>query len=137
MLQKYPVKILIAFGEAINGNVKVYKWLLNNGYPELAALTSAIHASRDALSWLLKYHPILAILSNAIDGEKNAINWLIKHQQDFLLKFADACNSDKQAQKWFSENNLDVFNVLAGKINEVLKDQKRDRSDYHKFHFYQ
>ncbi len=137
MIQKYPTKILIAFGEALDGNIEIYKWLLNNGFPELAALCSAIHASRDALSWLLKHHPILAILSNAIDGEKHAINWLIKHQQDFLLKFADACNSDQQAKKWFAENNLDIFNTLANKINEVLKQQKRDRFDYHKFNFYQ
>lgn len=137
MLQKYPVKILIAFGEAIDGNVEIYKWLLNNGYPELAALTSAIHASRDALAWLLKNHPMLAILSNAMDREKYAINWLIKNNQDFLLKFAEACNNDQKARRWFAENNLEIFNLLAEKISEVLKQQKREHFDYHKFSFNQ
>lgn len=45
----YDVKILMAFGESIRGNEKIYTWLLKNGYPELAALSSAIRGSDEAV----------------------------------------------------------------------------------------
>jgi len=50
----YPPKILIAFGEAINGNDKIFNWLLKNGYPELAALSKAIRGSDEAFRWLMQ-----------------------------------------------------------------------------------
>jgi len=136
MLEKYPAKIIIAWGEALDGNKKIYNWLLNNGYPELAALSSAIHASRDALNWLLEHEPRLAILSNAIDGEKHAISWLVKNQEELLLTFADACNDDKKAKRWLAERNLQALINIADKVFEILKQQRHDRVDYHKIKFF-
>ena len=54
MLNRYPAKILVAFGEAIDGNEKIFKWLLENGYQELAALSKAIRGSEEAFEWLMK-----------------------------------------------------------------------------------
>ncbi|NTW45318.1 MAG: hypothetical protein HGB14_13045, partial [Anaerolineaceae bacterium] len=50
----YPPKILIAFAETLSGNTEIHQWLLSNGYPELAALSSAICGSDQALGWLMK-----------------------------------------------------------------------------------
>ena len=53
----YPPKILLAFGETFgNTGDKFQTWLLENGYPELAALSSGIKGSNDAIEWLLKNH---------------------------------------------------------------------------------
>ncbi|HRW97367.1 MAG TPA: hypothetical protein P5104_07540, partial [Bacteroidales bacterium] len=52
-LYDYPVKILLAFEMAVNGKHDFFKWLLQNGYPELAALSNAIRADTSAINWLL------------------------------------------------------------------------------------
>jgi hypothetical protein len=50
---------------------------MKNGFPELAALSAAIHSDTDALDWLLNNgYPEFAVLSNAIDNEPIAIAWL-------------------------------------------------------------
>ena len=54
-----------------------HQWLLENGYPELAALSDTIKGSRNALEWLMKnkyFH--LAAFDAAIDNNKNAKEWL-------------------------------------------------------------
>ncbi|MCD4664601.1 MAG: hypothetical protein K8R68_04955, partial [Bacteroidales bacterium] len=53
-MTNYPLKILLAFGEAVGGNDKIFDWLLKNGYPELAALSKAVRGSEEAFQWLLK-----------------------------------------------------------------------------------
>ena len=48
-LTDYDVKILVAFNESLKGKRKFTNLFINNGYPELAALSSAIHSDTDAL----------------------------------------------------------------------------------------
>ncbi len=38
-MQNYPVKILIAFGEALGNNQEIHLWLAKNGYQELRAIS--------------------------------------------------------------------------------------------------
>ena len=72
-LQEYPIKILLAFGEAIDGNDKIFMWLLKNGYAELAALSKAIRGSDEAFHWLMKNgYPQYAALDMAIVNDKKA-----------------------------------------------------------------
>jgi len=52
-LDKYPVKILLAFDKAIQGENQFFEWLLENGFPELAALANAIRANTNAIDWLM------------------------------------------------------------------------------------
>ena len=49
----YPPKVLMAFGETFDENEKRYNWLLHNGYPELAALSSAILGREEDFTWLM------------------------------------------------------------------------------------
>ena len=34
-MKKYPEKIVVAWGEAISGNIEIRDWLMKNNYPEL------------------------------------------------------------------------------------------------------
>ena len=70
----YPPKILLAFGEtfSVEGE-EFHTWLMENGYPELAALSSGIRGSDEAIDWLLKNkYPQFAVLDGAIDKKPQA-----------------------------------------------------------------
>lgn len=132
----YDIKVLLAFGKAIDGRKDFFKWLLDNGYPELAALSNAIRGDEDALKWLLDNgFPELAILSNAMDNEPNAIQWLINSKNEMLFQFSLACRGDEDAVKWFQIKQLSVFIYLAEKINKLLKLQAKENTFWYKIKF--
>jgi len=108
-------------------------WLLNNGYPEVAALAHAIRGSEEATAWLMKnkfYH--LAALDSAIDEDEKAYKWLMDHNHRFFIVFADACRARPAAIQWFRQNKLEAILAIAIKI-KVLRDSHT--FDYHKKHF--
>ncbi len=130
---KYPAKILIAFGEAIDGNDKIFGWLLKNGYPELAALAKAIRGSEDANQWLLKNKfPHFAAFDMAVVNDKKAIDWLKKYKFNFLLVLSEASGGSKESIRWLAVRNLHVFIRIAQKIKHFTDGQT---FDYHKIHF--
>ncbi len=130
----YEPKILLAFGESFGDEgEKFFKWLLDNGYPELAALSSCIKGSKEARDWLMKNKLTqYAAFDGAIDRKADAIEWLQKHEFHFLIVFADAIHKMPDALKWLKENNLDIFIHLALKISGYAD---RQQFDYHKIHF--
>jgi hypothetical protein len=88
---KYPAEILLAFGEAIDGQKTFLDWLMKNGYPELGALATAVRGSEEAFLWLMKNgYPDLAALDSAIDGREKAYHWL-KATWLFLLHRVCRC----------------------------------------------
>ncbi|MFA8300943.1 MAG: hypothetical protein ACEPOV_12320 [Hyphomicrobiales bacterium] len=122
---KYPVKIILALGETFSGNKEIYNWLLKNGYPELAAFSSAVRGSEDAFDFLMKRgYPQLAALDGAIDMQQGAIQWLEKHKFVFELRFAALCNKQDTAIKYFRSKDLKVFMLLADKINAYRDSNK-------------
>jgi hypothetical protein len=133
MLQ-YPPKVLLAFGETFTETDGAFlKWLLENQYPELAALSSAIRGSYEAQNWLLRNKfPHLAVLDEAIDEKAGAYKWLKTYHYDFLIVFADAVHKKEDALKWLQENDLVLFIRLAAKIRDFRDNQTYD---YHKIHF--
>jgi len=132
-LTDYDVKLLVALNESLKGKRRFTDIFMQGGYPELAALSAAIHSDTDALQWLLDNgFPEFAVLSNAIDGEEHAIVWLIKHKLHFLSIFAAACRQEDVAIKWFAERDLLVFISLIRTIHDVLRFQSWDSSDVHK-----
>lgn len=132
-LTDYDTKVLIAFNLSLNGEKKFTNFLMENGFPELAALSAAIHSDTDALQWLLDHGwPEFAILSNAIDNEEHAIAWLDKYNCLFLSTFAAACRKDEEAIRWFAENDLDLFLIMIRNIQQILLHQAWDSSDVHK-----
>ncbi|MFH1122008.1 MAG: hypothetical protein V1775_19475 [Bacteroidota bacterium] len=129
----YPVKILIAFGETFSGNDEILGWLLKNGYPELAALSSAIRGSEQAFGWLMTHgYPQLAALDSAIDDDKKAYAWLNHHKHYFLAVLSDAVHNQPGAIDWLTRNDLKVFLMIAAKIRHFRDNQI---FDHHKMHF--
>ncbi len=130
----YSPKILMAFGETFTEKDGAFhKWLLQNGYPELAALSSAIRGSYEAADWLMKNNfPQFTALDGAIDKQPKAYAWLRKYNFDFLVIFSDAVHERPEAEKWLRENNVTIFLLLAKKIRD-FRDNKT--FDYHKLHF--
>ena len=132
-LLDYEPKIILAWGESLKGDGRFNKFLMENGFPELAALTNAIHSDVGALQWLMQNgYPEFAILSDAIDDEDEAIAWLEKYHCDFLSKFAAACRKDDEAIMWFHQNQLDVFLMIIRTIHDILLYQSWDSSDVHR-----
>lgn len=135
-MKEYPLKILVAFGEAVDNNVKIHQWLLDNGYPELAALVSCLRGKREAEEWLKKnkFNHLLAF-HYAVYDDENARKWLAIYKYNTLARLADATNGHKPAMEYFRKTNQNIFIRLAIKIKK-LKDQVIfDANDYHKIKF--
>ena len=120
-LLDYDPKVLMAFLKSLEGDRKFSDFLMNNGYRELEALSSAIHSNEAALQWLLDNgYPEFAVLSNAIDNEDAAIAWLDKYHCTFLATFAAACRKEDAAIKWFVDNVYgdEPERILAERFNK-------------------
>jgi hypothetical protein len=132
-MEQYPLKVLVAFAESFSERSKFNDWLLKHGYPELAALSSAIRGSEPAFVWLMKnqyYH--YAALDGAIDKQLKARVWLSRHEYPLLGALADAVNENKQAIAWLDANGFQVMLFIAQKIRTFRDSQV---FDYHKMHF--
>ena len=135
-LFEYPAKILVAFGEAVSGNMKIHKWLLTNNYVELAALAAALQADKEAFTWLMTHgFNHFAAYCNAVDGDNQAKEWLIKHKFDFLVVMVDAIELNPVALAWFKKHNLPIFTVINHKIYKLKEAQHREYNNVYKIHF--
>lgn len=130
----YPPKILMAFGETFSEEKGEFlNWLLENGYPELSALSNSIRGSEEATDWLMKNKfPQLAALDNAIGGSEQAYKWLVDNEHDLLAVFVDAINNKMEALAWLKKSKLEIFIHLSRKIRNFSENQT---FDYHKLHF--
>lgn len=119
-MERYDVKILLALMKAIQGEKDFFKWLLENGYPELSAFSGAVRGDRDALKWLFLHgYQWLGIIVNAIDGMDQARVWLSKAMHPVNLMFAMACCDDENAVKWLQQRNLVIFLMMAREVHDV------------------
>ena len=86
-MRVYSEKILLAWGEAIGGNLEIRDWLMKNGYPELGLFCFALYFDKKSSAWLLKNAPHLLALIKAVEG-KRCSNLVEKR----LSKFIQASN---------------------------------------------
>lgn len=129
----YPVKILVAWGEAISGNAQIRDWLMKNGYPELGLFTFALRNQDEALVWLMKNKfPHLVALINGMEGNKQALQWLEDNKFSKLKLMALAGDGSEQATKVLMQNDK-LLAMLALKMGAVKDDIERDNNDVHKF----
>ena len=130
---EYPAKILLAWSEAISGNVKIRDWLMKNGYPELALFVFALHHKADAREWLLKNkHPHLLALIEAAEGRALAMEWLRKNKLDVLEQMALCADDNDEALAWLIDHKFKEMALIAMKIREVKDDIEADNNDPHK-----
>ena len=50
----YPIKIVLAWAEAVSGNEGIRTWLMENGYPELGLFVHALNNQDEARTWLMQ-----------------------------------------------------------------------------------
>ena len=135
-LEKYDIKILLALNKSIAGRKDFFSWLLDNGYPELAAFSNAIRGDVEAMKWLFAHnYAWLAILSNAIDGEDEARVWIGKATHRCNLMFAMACREDVDAIRWLQQNDLQIFLMIAKEVAQVLDTQALENKGPYVLHF--
>ncbi|MBQ7062543.1 MAG: hypothetical protein IJM88_04560 [Bacteroidales bacterium] len=135
-LEKYPVKILLVLLKSIAGRKDFFRWLMDNGYPELAAFSNAIRGDVEAMKWLFAHnYAWLAILSNAIDGEDKARVWIGKACHRCNLMFALACREDIDAIRWLNQHDLQVLIMMAREVATVLDTQALENKGPYVLHF--
>lgn len=135
-LEKYDIIILLALTKCIAGRKDFFHWLLENGYPELAAFSNAIRGDVEAMKWLCQHgFNWLAILSNAIDGDSRARLWIGKNTKMCNLMFAMACREDVDAIKWLMKMGPKVFLMMAKEVCTVLETQALENQGPYVLHF--
>lgn len=135
-LEHYDVKILLALNQCIAGRKDFFRWLLDNGYPELAAFSNAIRGDVAAMEWLAKNgYRWLAIMSNAIDGDDPSRVWIGKSMHECNLRFALACREDLDSIRWLMKHDLQIFLMLAKEVKTVLEVQALENTGPYVMHF--
>ncbi len=130
----YPLKVVLAWGEAISGNVKLRNWLMKNGYPELGLFCFAIYNKDDARKWLLENgFPHLMALINGAEGNGQAIMWLEKNGFELLKYMALAADNDEDAMKWMMLYSTEEFQLLTQKIQFIKNKIDESNNDVHGF----
>lgn len=128
-MEHYQAKILLAFAETFNprSDQPFFEWLLNNGYPELAALSSCVKGNRDAREWLMKNgFQHLAAFDAAIDGDEEARQGLLHTGHQVMALTADAVNGNQHARTWLKNSGFDVFLMIALRICDYLRNKAFD-----------
>ena len=132
-MKSYPAKVLLAWGEAIEGNKKIRDWLGQNGFLELSMFTYALRLKSDAMKWLLDNNfPHLAAVVSGAEGKQQAIEWLNKYNWDVLAKVALVGDGDEQAFQWLVSNGHKEMAIVGRKIELVKDEIERDHNDAHK-----
>jgi hypothetical protein len=133
-LLHYDIKILIVLLESLKGKKEFFMFLINNGFPELAAWSNAVRGDEEALHWLFDNgFGTLGVLSNAIDGEKKAVQWVLRSNDDFLINFSAACRKEDDGKRWLEEKELEIFLKMSEEIITILEKQIKDRMFWYKW----
>ena len=128
----YPSKIVIAWGEAISGNVAIREWLLANGYPEVIRVAADEALCDDARTWLMENNfPHLMALINGAEGNPNALLWLKKNKYDVLEKMARAADNHEDSLMWLLQQDLRDMAGIAQRICIVKNEIERRNNDVH------
>lgn len=131
----YDIKILVAWGESIDGNEKITQWLTKNGYAELGLFHYALRNEPRSREWLFKNgFPHLLALINGIEGHEKALEWLKQHGYDLLYEMALTGDGDNGAFERLLQANLKVYAMLAKKMEAVKDKIEENKSDFHRFY---
>ena len=129
---EYPSKVLVAWREAIGGNVEFRDFLIRSPYKELGIFCFAILNDEKSRKWLLdnNYAHLLATIEG-IEGKDSALVFLKKNGFDLLFHFARSADSWKDSQIWLQKKDKLLY-AISLKI-EYIKDEIELRNqDPHK-----
>lgn len=131
-LDKYPPKVLIAWGEAISGKKEFVDILFDLNYPELGHFCYALRNNMEARKWLIqKGYAHLAALIEAAEGKKTAISWLEKNDFILLKHMALAIDNDEPSYNYIKDFNKVVL-VLTSKMKYIKNEIEDNNQDPHK-----
>ena len=134
MERQYPVKILVAWGEAISGNRELRDWLLGNGFPELGLFVHAMHNQQSAREWLQQEgFPELMALCCGTEGDARAVQWLLNHGHITLANMARAADNDDDAMRILMEEPDRIWATLALKMRSIKNGIEERHNDWHSF----
>ncbi len=131
-MKKYSEKIIVAWGEAISGNLEIRDWLMKNNYPELGLFCYALFFDKSASDWLIKNAPHLLATIKGAEGKKDAIRWLEINGFKLLAIVAKAADNDKEQMRWLMINDK-LFGLLAQRIKLVKDDIEEANNDVHRW----
>ena len=129
---EYPSKILIAWREAIGGNVEFRDFLIRSPYKELGIFCFAILNDKKSRRWLLdnNYGHLLATIEG-IEGKDSALVFLKKNGFDLLFHFARSADSWKDSQIWLQKKDKLLY-AISLKIEYVKDEIELRNQDPHK-----
>ena len=129
---EYPSKVLIAWREAIGGNVEFRDFLIRSPYKELGIFCFAILNDKKSRKWLLdnNYGHLLATIEG-IEGKDSALVFLKKNGFDLLFHFARSADSWKDSQIWMQKKDKLLY-AISLKIEYVKDEIDLRNQDPHK-----
>ena len=129
---EYPSKVLIAWREAIGGNVEFRDFLIRSPYKELGIFCFAILNDKKSRKWLLdnNYGHLLATIEG-IEGKDSALVFLKKNGFDLLFHFARSADSWKDSQIWLQKKDKLLY-AISLKIEYVKDEIELRNQDPHK-----
>jgi hypothetical protein len=129
---EYPSKILIAWRDAIGGNVEFRDFLIRSPYKELGIFCFAILNDKKSRKWLLdnNYGHLLATIEG-IEGKDSALVFLKKNGFDLLFHFARSADSWKDSQIWLQKKDKLLY-AISLKIEYVKDEIELRNQDPHK-----
>ncbi len=131
-VREYPSKVIIAWAEAIDGNVAIRDWLMANGYPELGLFVFALHLKKDARQWLMDNgFPHLMATIECTEGREQACQWLQKYDLILLVKVARAADNDEHSAQWLMDRNFQDMLRLAVRIRKLKNEIQSRHDDMH------
>ena len=134
MERQYPIKVLVAWGEAISGNRELRDWLLGNGFPELGLFVHAMHNQHSAREWLQQEgFPELMALCCGTEGDARAVQWLLNHGHITLANMARAADNDDDAMRILMEEPDRIWATLALKMRSIKNGIEERHNDWHSF----
>lgn len=130
-LTAYPIKILVAWGEAIDGNDQIRDWLMKNKYEELGMFCFALRNDTKAQDWLMqKGFPHLVALIKAIEGDKKARKWLFSNRFEILYHMGLAADGNIDSKRFLLTHDK-VYAALSRKMEKVKDSIEWDNNSVH------
>jgi hypothetical protein len=129
---EYPSKVLIAWREAIGGNIEFRDFLILSPYKELGIFCFAVLNDKKSRKWLLdnNFGHLLATIEG-IEGKDSALIFLKKNGFDLLFHFARSADSWKDSQIWLQKRDKLLY-AISLKIEYVKDEIDLRNQDPHK-----
>ena len=117
---------------AVDGNIEIQKWLVENDYEELVHASYAIRLKEDSRTWLMDngYAHLMAMI-NGCEGNTNAQKWLLDYGFLNLYHVARAIDYEQDSLKWLAKKKLSQLAILVKSIQRVKDKIEETHNDIH------